>query len=433
MKLAFFKQHRLVLEIGQVWVAAMVANLLLYLFLLIVGRSLGPKDYSLLGSLFGIVYLTSALPNAVQVSMAKFVAGSKASVSGADTAVLVTAALLRVFILGGGFFVVFSLASPFIGSYLHSDSVVPILTTGVLIFVSLLIPVVLGALQGAQRFHLFASILLLYAGARLVFGVAALGMKLGITGVLAAVSLSTLLTTAMGLAMVRPSIRVSLTGLGAGGFTKVLTPALIGTVAFALPGSADVVIVRHFFSAGEAGLYTGASVLGRVVLFLPMAVSTVLFPKIARDWALGNTGRGLLYRGLGLTTLLSGGVCLAFVLLPGLALSLFFGNEYMGAQGLVPLYAAAMFLFSLSIVFLHYHLATGQTAYFYLLLLPHLVLEVALIYIFHQSLTHVLLALLSVNISLAILSQAFTQVTAARAPTSLYVSHGSESVGKKGG
>ena len=185
---------------------------------------------------------------------------------------------------------------------------------------------------------------------------------------------------------------------------------MIGSLAIFIPTSADVVIVRHFFSPVDAGLYTAASILGRIVLFLPMAVSLVLFPKIVHHWALGNSTSGLLYRGLGLTALLSGAVSLVFILLPKFTLNVALGGDYDGAEDLVPLYAGAMFLFSLAVVFLYYHLATGQTAYLYLLLLPHIVLELALIYVLNQSLTQVILVLLSVNASLAFSSWAFTAV-----------------------
>ena len=113
MKLATL-DRRLLLEVGQVWVAVMLANVLLYLYQLIVARGLGPQEYSLFGALFGIVYLTSALANAVQVSVARFVAKSSASADSADTGQLVTSSLLRVLLLGGSFLIVFSLASPLI-------------------------------------------------------------------------------------------------------------------------------------------------------------------------------------------------------------------------------------------------------------------------------------------------------------------------------
>jgi len=46
-------------------------------------------------------------------------------------------------------------------------------------------------------------------------------------------------------------------------------------------------LVTHFFSAGQAGIYNAAATLGKVVIFLPMAVSFVMLPKVAKNHALG--------------------------------------------------------------------------------------------------------------------------------------------------
>ena len=420
MKLALGKP-RLLLDMGQLWVAATLANILFYLFQLVVGRSLGPEDYGLFGALFGIVYFAGAFSNGVRTTVAKFVAESQAA-GGIGSGPLVSSAMLRMVMLGAGVLFLFGLGSPLIGAYLHTTSVTPILVTGAVIAVSFLWPVLHGALQGNQRFLLFSAALILFAGSRLALGGAGLAMNLGITGVLAAIGLSSLMAMALGLAILRPPLSLTLRVLPAGALAKVLIPTAIGSFAIAFLTSVDVIIVRHWFSPVEAGLYTGAAVLGRVVLLLPTGVTVVLFPKIAQEWAFGNSGRGLLYKGLGLTALVSGGACLGFVIFPDLTLSLLLGSEYSSAAGLVPLYAATMFFFSLAIVYLYYHLATGQMAYVYLVLIPHLLLEVTLINVFHQSLTQVVLVLLFVNLSLAALSHVFTQVTPVRVSIGLRTS-----------
>lgn len=408
-------ERRLLLHIGQVGVATTLANVLLYLFQLVIGRGLGPREYGLFGALFGIVYLASALANGAQVTVAKFVASARAAGGGTEVGAPVTTALFGMILLGGGFLVAFSLGASLIAAYLHSDSAMPVVVTGVVISLFLVVPVVQGALQGAQKFYLFAAFLVVYAGSRLGFGLMALGARTGIIGVLGAVGLASLLTAVLGLAVIRPPLRVSLASfLPRGDFTSAILPALIATLAIVLPGSADVFLVRHFFPAEEAGLYAGVAILGKVVLFLPGAIVTVLFPRFTHDWTVGDGGSRLLYSGLGLTALVSGGVCGGFLLFPGLALSLLLGAEYVGAASLVPFYAAAMLFFSLSVVLIHYNFAAGRQVYFYLVLLPHLLLEVVLIYVIHQSLTQVLLVVLGMNVSLLAASYAFTLAAARR-------------------
>lgn len=411
-----FGQYRLLVEVGQVWLAATLANLLLYLFQLIVGRGLGPRDYGLFGALFGIVYLSSGLANAVQFSVAKFVATAQAGGARSEAREIVAGSISLMLSVGAVFLVIFTVASPWIAEFLQSDSLMAVAVTGPVVLVTLLVPVTVGALQGSQRFQVFALTLIAFAASRLVFGVAALEMKIGAAGVLGAAGLASALTTLLGVIFVKPPLRATIRAFPPGAYKRVLLPAAIGTLAVMFPGSVDVFLVRHFFAPEEAGLYTGASVLGRIILFLPGAVSTVLFPKIAENEVQGKPHRGLLYKGLALTTLISGGACLFFVIFPGFSLSVLLGTEYAGAENLVPLYSVAMFMFSLSVVFIYYHLAVGQTAYFFVLLL-HMAMWIALPYAFRESPIQVLLTLLGINVSLLAVSQALAHLRPVNGPS----------------
>ena len=272
------------------------------------------------------------------------------------------------------------------------------------------LPVVRGVFQGSQRFPVFSLTQLLAAGTRLALGAGALMLNLGLNGLLLAAGLSSLLAAAIGMAFIRAPVRISFASLPVSTMIKIFVPTTIGALAINLQTSADVVIVRNLFSASESGLYAGVSVLGRAVIFLPMSVSIVLFPKFASEMAEGGSGMSLLIKGLAGTFVLSGVTCALLVVFPKLALTSFLGGGYADGASLVPLYAAAMFLFSLSVVFLYYHLAAERRAYLYLLLLPHLAAELGLIYVFHQSLTQVVLVLLFVNLSLVTVSAVYTRV-----------------------
>ena len=152
LKFATF-DRRILFEIGQVWVAVMLANLLLYLYQLATARGLGPEEYSLFGALFGIVYLTSGLPNALQVAIARFVARSLAGAGSVTAGQLTTYSLFLSLLLGCIVLVIVSVASPLIGSYLHSDSLVPVVITGAIICLAMLVPAVQLLDLGDPRSH----------------------------------------------------------------------------------------------------------------------------------------------------------------------------------------------------------------------------------------------------------------------------------------
>ncbi len=407
--------RRLLFEFGVVWTGGTLANILFYLYQVMVGRRLGPEEFGLFTALFGVVYLASGLMQAIQATTARLVAEDEARGRGLAGRDLVVPALLRVSLLGLGTLVVFTAMSPWIASYVKTGAATPVAVTGLIIFVMLALPVAHGALQGLQHFALYSGVTLLHAGTRLGLGALALGMKWGTLGVLGAAGGASVITASVAIAAIRPSFKVSMRRGPSRGALSVLIPALIAAVAVIFPGSVDVIMVRHFFSPMDSGLYSGTATLGKIVLFLPAAACTVLFPKFAADSIHGTRDPSLLFKGLIGTAALAGVVAAVFGLLPGTSLSLLLGDGYAGAQGLVAAYAASMFVFSLTLIVANYHLARGGHTYFYLILLPHLVAIVALIYAFHQSLLEVVLVSLTVNCSLAGASGAFTVVSFRRA------------------
>ena len=74
--------------------------------------------------------------------------------------------------------------------------------------------------------------------------------------------------------------------------------AAAATVAIALMGSADVVLVKHFFDAHAAGLYAAASLGGKTLLYLVGFVPTVLLPQAADRHARGAQTREVLFMSL---------------------------------------------------------------------------------------------------------------------------------------
>src|SRR4029077_17279269 len=57
--------------------------------------------------------------------------------------------------------------------------------------------------------------------------------------------------------------------------------AAVGLTALTALAPMDLLVAKLSFSSGEAGDYAAASVGARVLLLLPIAVTTVLFPRVA--------------------------------------------------------------------------------------------------------------------------------------------------------
>ncbi len=76
-------------------------------------------------------------------------------------------------------------------------------------------------------------------------------------------------------------------------------------LAITLLTTDDLVAAKVAFTPHEAGLYGGASLIGRVILYLPVAIVTVLLPSVSARVSAGHSTRSLLTNSL----LATGAVC----------------------------------------------------------------------------------------------------------------------------
>ncbi len=134
-------------------------------------------------------------------------------------------------------------------------------------------------------------------------------------------------------------------------------------MATALMGSADVVLVKHYFDAHDAGLYAAASLGGKMLLYLVGFVPTVLLPQAADRHARGAQTREVLFGSL---------LMFAVVALFGLSVFHFFGTQVLhalvghafdGAAPLLVTYGLAMVLLALTNALTYYGIATHRLAF----------------------------------------------------------------------
>jgi len=139
--------------------------------------------------------------------------------------------------------------------------------------------------------------------------------------------------------------------------------AAAATTAIALMGSADVVLVKHYFAPHAAGLYAAASLGGKMLLYLVGFVPTVLLPQAADRHARGARTREVLAGSLAM---------LSVVALFGIAIFHFFGlivlhalvgHAYDAAAPLLVRYGVAMILLALTNSLTYYGIATHRLAF----------------------------------------------------------------------
>jgi len=164
--------------------------------------------------------------------------------------------------------------------------------------------------------------------------------------------------------------------------------AAAATISLALMGSADVVLVKHFFDAHSAGLYAAASLGGKTLLYLVGFVPTVLLPQAADRHARGAETREVLVVSLLMFAGLSIFGLFVFRYFGTQVLHALVGRAFDAAAPLLVTYGLAMVLLALTNALTAYGIATHRLAFTVPLLIATIG-TLAAIVVFHTSLATV--------------------------------------------
>lgn len=390
-----------------VFTATMVVNICNYLYQIFIGRALGPEEFGIFGALFAIFYLTGIITSTVQSGVSYFVSRYKTENKTNQINSFLRQLIIKSVLFGIIGFAIFVLISPFIASFLNITNISPIIIVGTVFLFTFTLPVTLGGLQGLQYFKKLSLINLATAFGKLGFGIILILAGFGIYGALGAVSLGYFLAIVFALYTMRNflSNKNNKNDEETYNFSEFLyysIPLIIIIFCLNVPSNLDVIIVKHFFSDYEAGLYVSASVLGKMVLFVSSAIIIVMFPKVAELGILHQDTRPLLNRSLLYTGILSGSVTAVFVFFPEIVCFLF-GKAYIEAKTLIVIYSIMMFMLSLTTVIAQYSLAIKKLK-FCIILCTFTIAEMITIWFIHGSLIGIAIILMIINSILLVIS-----------------------------
>jgi len=145
--------------------------------------------------------------------------------------------------------------------------------------------------------------------------------------------------------------------------------AAVLTLTMAAMGFADVLIVKHVFPANDAGLYSAASLCGKILLYFVGFVPAVLVPQVTHRHARGEQTRKILWGSVLFIAIVSAIGVLAFHYAGFLVLHILTGHAFDAALPLLPIYAAAMAALAMTYSLGSYGISTHRLAFVVPLLL----------------------------------------------------------------
>jgi len=376
------------------FIASNLVNFLNYIYNLIVARMLGPAEFSLFTSLFAIFMITSSLISTIQTVTAKYTSTFFAENDYKSVSNFFLDSFKKISLICLFFVIIFILASKQIALFLNTISTIPIIALGSIVIISIFVSISRGTLQGLQNFFHLSLNLIIDAILRLVIGTLLVYLGFKTSGAIGSSSISgfiAILISFIPLSFIFKN-RSETKDINFFEVYKYSVPVLIASVCFFMLISFDIVLVKHFFNEMNAGQYSAAATMGKIVIFIPAAIGLVMFPKVAEYHKKNLNSIDILKKSLFITLILCGGVTILYFLFPNFLIRVMFGKVYEDSAYLIKYLGIAMTFFSLNNILILYNLSIEKFKF----LLPTIfftILQIILIYLFHNSLVQVILIL----------------------------------------
>lgn len=374
-----------------VLIGSLGGGFLNYLFHLTMGRLLSPTEYGILITLFSLLYIISVPGMVLGTTAAKFASRYKARGDfAAVTAALVWTSKVVSF-LGLALVCLSFLFKTQIAGFLKIPN--PLLVSLFFVFtvVLLLGSAPGGFLCGLLRFKAFAFISPLNPFLKILLGGSFAALGFGVWGVTWGLIISSILTVIISFLILRKDLRFPFeeSSFVRADLLKYALPTTVVLLALTSFYNADVILVKHFFSPEEAGIYGAAVIMGRIIFFSLGAVVTVMFPLASEKHENGADPFGILKGSL---LLVSGGALLGtfvYFLFPHFVIGLLLGPAYFSAAPYLGLFALFMGLYAVVDLISRFFLSVCEFRPAALLLLFSSLQAVALC-LFHTTLLQVI-------------------------------------------
>lgn len=378
--------------------SSMVLSVGGFAFHAIASRRLGVADY---GALYAIIslYMLAVIPTVLFTPVVtKLAAEFRALHDDAHVRGLIDL-IVRAFAVFGAIYVVlgFALAVP-LSHFLHVPAW-EVSMVGIMCAFGILSAALRAIAQGLHNYTAYGLSMIAEGVLKAVFllGLVVIGLTV-FRGTLAF-----LLGVAVGAAVVALPL-FALYGKTRAAAVKLDWRRVLGTTAAAtaltismtLIGSGDVLVVKHFFDATQAGLYSAASLSAKILLYFVGFVPAILIPQATHRHARGERTRTTLWAAVLFVGIVALFGVIAYRYYGYLVLHALVGTHFDAALGILPTYAGAMALLALTSTLGSYALATHRLA-FVIPLLVTTIGTLAVIGFVHPSLVAVADELLAGN------------------------------------
>lgn len=395
-RVTLFLTHPLIGGSSVIFFGTFLGNVFNYLFNLAMGRYLTEADFGLMSAFNSLLILVGIFSVAFSNVITKFSAKYFGKEDNDASAEVLRLGLKFVLIFAGILFVILTFLIPVLGKFLHSDHYLYLFLVIVSIFFSLILSLPSGFIQGRLRFFLLAGTIISTPLLRLILALIIIFAGYGLLGPFLGLAFAVALPALILIYYVyrkyaghhhdqkfdRKAFKKE--------FIHYTYTYLLSGVGITLLVNSDILLVRHFFSATQAGQYAALSLMGKAIFYFTAPIGTVFFPLIAYK----REKKEKLVQTVLLATAAvvgaSGFLSFIYFAFPQLILRIFFPKPgYAILSDYLGYYSLYILVFSVASLLNMYFLSIGKTKV-YIITLIGAAVQIVSLSLFHDSLIEVI-------------------------------------------
>lgn len=368
-----------------------VTNALAYGYSVLMGRMLTPADYGVVVALQAIVAIIGVSSSVAQTLVAESVSSTHrtARSMGEPSALLTNlrVVLSLTVVLLVGLLGIHRL----LGRALKIQDTAAVIVAILTIVPTSLRSAIAGIFQGIQDFGRLAFLQISIQGLQLLLGGVLVALGFRTLGAVAALPLAATAISILSLGVFRPFIADAFELSQPGDASQAVQryfSRILGFAAITVLLQIDMIMVKRYFSPDVAGQYAAAFTLGKIIFFLPVGITAVMFPKVSHRATEGRDARRLLWLSLLGVVLPCSLLSAIYFRWPQVVMQVVLGSAYSVSGNVLGTIGLAMTLRALLNVWLYYYMALRQARFVWLLVVGMILLFAALLRL-HASLIQV--------------------------------------------
>jgi len=322
---------------GVLFIAAGISAVLSFLFYKIA-NFITVEEFGVFTSLLELIYVIGLMQNALVNYITKLVATRNIS---SDEVKSKTIKLFKAQALVSILFVTVGIV--FIKELFRLDGIWEIVALVPFIMTALVISLHRGILRGREQFVYLGWVSVVEAGIKLVMGLTAAYLGLGVVGILLAIGVTEIIIYILLVTLTKKG-HIKDNDQNLNKFTeKVFGPTAISFVLVNIIFVVDGLLARYNLSGTNAGLYGGLITFGKLIFFLSSTIVVTMFPLSVKSQSRNKILKSAIF----MVLVLTGAVTIGYYVLGELIVKLVLGKEYIVLVKYLPIESLLIGIYTL--------------------------------------------------------------------------------------